>query len=67
VIQTRNFSERIFNIVNIVNMGLLGFSCLYPLWYALCLSISDKAAANSGLVTFYPIGFTLISYQEIRT
>jgi multiple sugar transport system permease protein/putative aldouronate transport system permease protein len=46
-------------------MGFLGFSCLYPLWYALCLSISDKAAANSGLVTFYPIGFTLISYQEI--
>jgi multiple sugar transport system permease protein/putative aldouronate transport system permease protein len=46
-------------------MGLLGFSCLYPLWYAFCLSISDKAAANSGLVTFYPIGFTLISYREI--
>jgi multiple sugar transport system permease protein/putative aldouronate transport system permease protein len=46
-------------------MALLAFSCLYPLWYALCLSISDKSAANSGLVTFYPIGFTLISYREI--
>jgi multiple sugar transport system permease protein/putative aldouronate transport system permease protein len=46
-------------------MALLAFSCLYPLWYALCLSVSDKAAANSGLVTFYPIGFSLQSYREI--
>jgi multiple sugar transport system permease protein/putative aldouronate transport system permease protein len=46
-------------------MGFLAFSCLYPLWYAFCLSISDKAAANSGIVTFYPIGFTLQSYREI--
>jgi multiple sugar transport system permease protein/putative aldouronate transport system permease protein len=65
MIQTRSAGERIFNGVNIIIMGLLGFSCLYPLWYALCLSISDKAAANSGLITFYPIGFTLISYREI--
>jgi multiple sugar transport system permease protein/putative aldouronate transport system permease protein len=57
--------ERVFNTVNDFILALLGFSCLYPLWYALCLSISDKAAANAGLVTFYPIGFTLISYQEI--
>ncbi|MDR1444063.1 MAG: carbohydrate ABC transporter permease [Treponema sp.] len=65
MIQTRSLSERIFNFVNIFIMALLAFSCLYPLWYALCLSISDKSAANSGLVTFYPIGFTLISYREI--
>jgi multiple sugar transport system permease protein/putative aldouronate transport system permease protein len=46
-------------------MATLAFLCLYPIWYALCLSISDKAAANSGIVTFYPIGFTIQSYQEI--
>jgi multiple sugar transport system permease protein/putative aldouronate transport system permease protein len=46
-------------------MAALTFLCLYPIWYALCLSISDKAAANSGIVTFYPIGFTIQSYQEI--
>jgi multiple sugar transport system permease protein/putative aldouronate transport system permease protein len=57
--------ERIFNALNIFLMGLLAFSCLYPLWYALCLSLSDKAAANSGIVTFYPMGFTLHSYREI--
>jgi multiple sugar transport system permease protein/putative aldouronate transport system permease protein len=46
-------------------MGLLAFLCLYPIWYAFCLSISEKAAANAGLITFYPIGFSLQSYKEI--
>lgn len=65
MIHSRSLGAHIFNAVNIVIMAILALSCLYPLWYALCLSISDKAAANSGLVTFYPIGFTLQSYQEI--
>ena len=65
MVQTRTLGERIFNIVNISVMVILSFSCLYPLWYAFCLSVSDKAAANAGLVTFYPIGFNLTSYQEI--
>jgi multiple sugar transport system permease protein/putative aldouronate transport system permease protein len=65
MLRATRISERIFNIVNIGIMGFLGFSCLYPLWYAFCLSISNKTAANSGLVTFYPISFTLSSYREI--
>ncbi|MDR1325485.1 MAG: carbohydrate ABC transporter permease [Treponema sp.] len=65
MIQNRSLGESLFNIVNIVIMASLTFLCLYPIWYALCLSISDKAAANSGIVTFYPIGFTIQSYKEI--
>ena len=65
MIQNKSFGENLFNTVNIVIMAILAFLCLYPIWYALCLSISDKAAANSGIVTFYPIGFTIQSYQEI--
>jgi multiple sugar transport system permease protein/putative aldouronate transport system permease protein len=65
MIQNNTFGERLFNIVNIAIMAVLTFLCLYPIWYALCLSISDKAAANSGIVTFYPIGFTIQSYKEI--
>ncbi|GHV69313.1 sugar ABC transporter permease [Spirochaetia bacterium] len=65
MIQTKSFGENVFKTANIILMIVLALSCLYPLWYAFCLSISDKAAANSGLVTFYPIGFTLQSYREI--
>jgi multiple sugar transport system permease protein/putative aldouronate transport system permease protein len=65
MVRTKSASEQFFNFFNFIVMGILAFSCLYPLWYALCLSISEKSAANSGLVTFYPIGFTLHSYKEI--
>lgn len=65
MITSKSLSSRVFDIINNIVMFVLTFSCLYPLWYALCLSVSDKAAANSGMVTVFPIGFTLVSYQEI--
>lgn len=65
MIRTKTAGSRIFDIFNIILMSILAFSCIYPLWYALCLSLSNKSAANSGLVTFYPIGFSLNSYKEI--
>lgn len=65
MIQGKLLGNRVFNIFNTVLMVILALSCLYPLWYTFCLSISDKSAANSGMVTIYPIGFSLASYQEI--
>ncbi|MCL2879678.1 MAG: carbohydrate ABC transporter permease [Treponema sp.] len=65
MVRTRTLSEKIFNAINITVMAVLAISCLYPLWYALCLSLSDNAAANAGLVTYYPIGLNLTSYKEI--
>jgi multiple sugar transport system permease protein/putative aldouronate transport system permease protein len=57
--------SRLFDKFNIVLLALLVLVCLYPLWYTLCISISNKSAANSGLVTIFPIGFSLSSYIEI--
>lgn len=65
MVENKSVGSRIFNVFNIALMGVLALSCLYPLWYAFCLSISDKAAANSGAVTLYPIGFSLDSYAQI--
>lgn len=65
MIRNRSFGSRLFDLANTVVMAVLAFSCLYPLWYALCLSLSDKAAANSGVVTVWPVGFSLHSYREI--
>ena len=59
MIQSKSLGSKIFNVFNIILMSLLSLSCLYPLWYTLCLSVSDKAAANSGKVSFYPVGFSL--------
>jgi len=65
LVRNKSLGSRVFDAFNITILGILMFSCLYPLWYTLCVSISQKSAANAGLVTFYPIGFSLTSYIEI--
>lgn len=65
MIESKSLSRRIFLIANSVVLFVLAFSCLYPIWYTFCLSISDKAATNAGWVTFYPIGWTTTAYKEI--
>lgn len=57
--------DKIFVVVNTAIMLLLLFSCLYPLWYTFCLSISSKEAVDAGAVTLYPIGISLRSYKLI--
>jgi multiple sugar transport system permease protein/putative aldouronate transport system permease protein len=56
---------KIFTVFNYVVLSLLTLSCLYPLWYTLCLSISNKAAVNAGLVILFPIGPNLTSYKQL--
>lgn len=65
MVESKTFGSRVFNVVNIIIMAVLSISCIYPLWYALCLSISSKSAANSGAVTILPVGFSLESYKQI--
>ena len=65
MVQNKSLGWKIFNVCNIVMMALLALSCLYPLWYALCLSLSSKSAANAGMVSFYPVGLSFASYKEI--
>ncbi|MFC5447682.1 carbohydrate ABC transporter permease [Paenibacillus aestuarii] len=65
MVRNVTLGSRTFEVVNVILLGLLLVSCLYPLWYTFCVSISDKSAANAGLVTIYPIGFSLTSYKEI--
>lgn len=65
MIESKSFGSKAFKVFNYILMGLLAFSCLYPLWYTFCVSISSKLAAEGGLVTFYPIGINHKSYDLI--
>lgn len=65
MIRNKTLGSRMFDGINYLILGILAFSCIYPLWYALCLSLSEKSAANSGMVTLFPVGFSTASYQEI--
>ena len=65
MIERKTFGRTTFLTVNLFIMALLAFSCLYPLWYTLSVSLSSKLAAEGGLVSFYPIGLNLDSYRLI--
>ncbi|MDD3416828.1 MAG: carbohydrate ABC transporter permease [Lachnospiraceae bacterium] len=65
MIDHKSLSSRIFNIFNLSFLVIVTLLCLVPLWYILMVSVSEKAAVNAGIVTFWPIGFNLISYQKI--
>lgn len=65
MVQKKTIGTRLFQVFLYTLLGILAITCLYPIWYAFCLSISDKTAANSGLVTIFPVGFSTIAYKEI--
>ncbi|MCJ8010235.1 carbohydrate ABC transporter permease [Paenibacillus sp. KQZ6P-2] len=55
---------RIFSIFNYILLGVIAIACLLPLYHLLMVSLSSSAAANAGLVTFWPIGFTFEAYTK---
>jgi ABC-type glycerol-3-phosphate transport system permease component len=63
MIMTRG--QKIFNICNIVFLGIIGFSMVLPLIHIIAQSLSDAVAINAGKVSFWPVGFTLGSYKLI--
>lgn len=67
MIESKTIGSRIFDIANVVILTILALSCLYPLWYTFCLSISNKLAVESGKITIYPIGFSYRSYSLLMS
>ncbi|MFD2114570.1 carbohydrate ABC transporter permease [Paenibacillus yanchengensis] len=65
MVRSHSISDKVIDIVIYAVLALLALLCLYPIWYTLVLSFSDKTAANAGLVTLWPRGFNLTSYQVI--
>ena len=57
--------DRIFDICNIIFIGIIGFLCLFPFVNVLAKSLSSEYAVLSGRVVFWPIGFSLKAYSFI--
>jgi len=55
---------RIFSFFNILFLSLVAISCVLPLLNLLAVSLSGKAAANGGLVAFWPVDFTTVAYRK---
>lgn len=59
-----SLSRKIFVVCNTIFLVTVALLCLLPLVNLFALSLSGKAAANSGAVTFWPIDFTLMAYEK---
>ena len=65
MVEKKTVGSRILQGFFVVILVILALSCLLPLLYNLAVSFSSKEAAEAGLVTFWPVGFTLQAYKEI--
>jgi len=54
-----------FDGVNYVILTLIAFLCLVPIIHVLAVSLSSRAPAMGGFVTFWPIGFTWENYIKV--
>ncbi len=54
-----------WNSVNLIILGIMALLCAFPILHILALSLSSSTAANSGLVTFFPVDFTIQSYRFV--
>jgi len=57
-------SYRTFSYFNIAFLILISLLCVMPMVHIFAVSLSGKSAADSNLVTFLPIDFTLDSYAQ---
>lgn len=65
MVKDNSFGSIVIDIVVTITLVVLALICILPLWYTLCVSLSDKSAAAAGLVKLWPVGFNLTSYKSI--
>lgn len=65
MIKYKTMENRIFDFVVTFLLVILGLLCLLPLLHVLALSLSSKNAAVAGRVGFWPVEFTLASYEYL--
>lgn len=65
MVKDNTAGSRLFDIFLIIVLVAIALLCILPIWYTLAVSLSDNAAASSGKVGLWPVGFNLSSYKEI--
>jgi putative aldouronate transport system permease protein len=65
LVENRSIGSRVFDVANLIILILMTLACLLPIWYCLMIALSEKAAVQAGIVSVYPIGFNLYSFESI--
>ncbi len=64
-IQDKSLGSRMFDLINILILTILGLSCVLPFVNLLAISLSSSAAATANIVSFWPVGFQLEGYALV--
>ena len=59
------WKNRLFDLVVFLLLAIITLACLLPLLHIVALSFSSKNAAVSGKVVFWPVDFTMASYNYL--
>ena len=61
----RSVGEHIFDTCNIIFLGLLALTMLYPFWYELAISLADANKVAISKVFIWPEAMSLESYKNV--
>lgn len=65
MIKDKSTGSRIFDVLNVIVLLTITISCLLPMWYIFCVSLSSRQAVEAGMVSFWPRGINLNSYKKL--
>lgn len=66
MIESKTWSDRLFDIVNYILLILITLMTLYPCWYVVMASVSNPVALyNGSKLLLWPRGFSLEAYELI--
>ncbi|MYD39782.1 MAG: carbohydrate ABC transporter permease, partial [Chloroflexi bacterium] len=65
MIRENNWFNRLFDGFNYLFLTVFALLCLAPMVHIFAVSLSGRAPATGGFVSFFPIDFTLENYQEV--
>lgn len=65
MVTSKTFSYRVVTMLIYLVLFLAAFLSLAPLVNTIAISFSSSSAANTGSVAFWPVEFSLASYQKI--
>lgn len=61
----RSLPDRVFNVANLVILGLIGLVAVLPYINMLAVSLSSSGPVDAGKVAFLPIGLTFENYKTV--
>ena len=61
----RSVGEHIFDAFNVIFLGLLALTMLYPFWYELAISLADANKVAISKVFIWPSAMSLESYKNV--